>query len=176
MLAQNPSLTFADRQILWRDKDKYVRRAIAMNLRLSHEEMTMVLQKPTNTVLMGLVHKVFPYASSRCEEYKIVLRGLAGNPTVPQEVLLQVFDTLRKHGDDAYYAFSMNPNCPQKIIGEIMNVDNDRKPFINSNRDWVRRTQERKEQFRQAKAHGKPFPSGYYPWSHAELWWRDEDE
>ena len=151
MLAENPCLTFAERQILWRDKDEYVRRAIAMNLRLSHEEMLMIISKQ-------------PYT---------VLTGLARNPAAPQEVLLRVSDKLRKR---AYGDFSMNPNCPQEIIDEIMSADNGREAFISSHQDWVRRTQERKEQFRQAKAQGKPFPKGYYPWSHAELWWRDEDK
>jgi len=40
----------------------------------------------------------------------------------------------------------------------------------------IQRTQEIKEQFKQSKITGEPFPHDGYIWGHVELWWRDEDE
>ena len=155
VLATNPHLAYCDRQVLWNDKNQYVRKALATNLQLSNDEIAMIIN----------------------ENHYFVLPGLASNPAVPHEVLLQVYKKLREQGSHAWDDFVMNPNCPQEIIREIMDKSNDEVPFIDMNRDWLRRTMELKEQFRQAKAKGNPFPEGhYYPWGHADLWWRNEGE
>lgn len=151
VLAMNPHLTFDERQVLW-DDNQYVRNALAKNLRLSEAEIAMVIT----------------------EQHYFVLPGLASNPAVPHETLIQVYNKLKEQGRAGLQYFVMNPNCPQEIISEIMDKSNDGVPFMDQNRDFLRRTMERKEEFRQAKANGNPFPEGrYYPWGHADLWWRD---
>ena len=178
MLAQNPHLTFAERQVLWQDKEKYVRRSLASNLRLSHEEMTMILQEPIHTFGARQFLKVFPYASSSRNEYPTVLEGLAENPAAPREILLQVFEKRRAYGSESYFCFAVNPNCPQEIIDAIIERSDGKTPSYDMELHWLQITQKRKEEHRQLKAQGKPFPSHAYPkwynWRFADLWWRDE--
>lgn len=175
MLAKNPHLTSGERQVLWKDKDVYVRRSLAGNLRLSHEEMSMLTCKQPETVGERLFHTMFP-AAPRYRDRLTVLDGLAENPAAPRETLLLVFDRRRELGSDAYSSFAHNPNCPQEIIDIIMGKPNDKKPFSSLERHWVQITRDRKEQYRQLKAQGKPFPQNEgYNWRFADLWWRDED-
>jgi len=154
MLARNPHLTFTERQVLWKDKDQYVRRSLAGNIRLSHEEMSMIIRKQPNTVLVGL----------------------AMNPVAPRETLLQLFDEMQKRNYNQYWCFAWNPYCPQEIINQIITKKMNPEVLGNGIPEWVRITQGRKEEYRQLKAQGKPFPHNKdYYWSFADLWWRDED-
>lgn len=169
MLAKNPHLTLAERQELWKDKNKYVRQSLAQNLRLSPEEMATMFYDPPYTIWERLFLSVFPYASSSRNERITVLGGLARNPTVPREMLLQMFEDARKHGysySDFDSDFAMNPNCPAEIIDKIKSKELNR----------IQWTQERKEEYRQLKAQGMPFPSSQYIWKLADVWWRDEDD
>lgn len=157
MLAKNPWLTPADRQILLRDKNVYVRQGVARNFRLSHEEMEMILRDQPAPVLMGL----------------------ARNPAVPREMLLQVFDKLlQEYGDynSGYLDFAYNPYCPQEIIEKINRGEDDLYRSI------VQHTQKCKEQFKQSRIKGELFldpetgkPYNNYIWRQPDLWWRDEE-
>jgi len=171
MLAENPHLTFAERQVMSQDEDAYVRCALARNLRLSHEEMLAIIQAQSK--YDTAFDKVFV---TRRSKSNVFLEGLARNPAASREILLQVFDIFQKRGHNRYSPFAMNPNCPQEIIDVIMSKSNSLKPFGSMEQDWVRRTQGQKEQLRQLKAKGEPFPGGYLPWGFADLWWRDEGD
>ena len=155
MLARNSHLTFEERQILWRDKDQYVRRGLAENFLLSHEEMSMMIQK----------------------EPQVVWGNLAANPAAPQEILIQVFEKFKrqKARSYSYSGFAYNPNCPKGILDIMMDKSNKKNPFSDFDRTIARQVQERKEQYRQFKLNGQPFPRDGYIWGHADLWWRDDD-
>ena len=140
--------------VLWNDKSQYVRKALATNLQLSKDEISMIIN----------------------DNHLFVLPGLASNPAVPHQALLQVYKKLREQGSNGWDDFVMNPNCPKEIIGEIMDKSNDNVPFIDEHRVWLLNTMERQEEFRKAKAQGYPFPKGeYYPWGHADIWWRNDE-
>jgi len=129
MLARNPHLTFDERQVLWQDKNEYVRQNLAGNLRLSQEEMDRVLQERGDTFWEKLSLGVFPRprAAVRREQHRAVLEGMAGNLAEPRETLLQVLDEYRKRGygrsrdgdHTLFLFFAQNPNCPKEIISKM---------------------------------------------------------
>jgi len=154
ILARNPNLTFNERQNLWNDKDENVRRALASNLRLSHDEMNMIIQ----------------------DKSIIILGGLARNPAASPEILIQLFQKYKNKKMDSYLDFVMNPNCPQEIVDEIFKNKNRLKSSIDLEQHWLRLIQERKEQYIQKKIKNEPFLCSHgYPWILADIWLKIEE-
>lgn len=101
-----------------------IRYAIALNPH-TPEEVLMQLSKDRNmTVRQGLAaNKNLPanLAIELSKDTKRVLQTLAGNPSVPEETLLDIFD----NKNIAPYWFALNPNCPERIRQYIQTQGND---------------------------------------------------
>lgn len=101
-----------------------IRYTIALNPH-TPEAVLMQLSKDRNmTVRQGLAaNKKLPanLATELSKDTKRVLQTLVGNPSVPEETLLDIFD----NKNIAPYWFARNPNCPERIRQYIQTQGDD---------------------------------------------------
>ncbi len=101
-----------------------IRYTIALNPH-APEEVLMQLSKDRNmTVRQGLAaNKNLPanLAIELGKDTKPVLQTLVGNPSVPEEILLDIFDNKKI----APYWFALNPDCPERIRRYIQTQGDD---------------------------------------------------
>jgi len=92
MLGRNRHLNREQRSVLWKDRDEFVRKGVAMNPSLTQREIFDAM-----------------------EDSSPVRHSLAMNPMVTRDVLIK----LRSHYRVRLSAFAQNPSCPEAIINEI---------------------------------------------------------
>ena len=98
LVSSNPNLSEAEIDLFIVDEDDFVRSGAACNTALSSRQIEILRGDPSHTVY--------------CK--------LAGNPLVPEAVLLQLY----RDGDLDLVWFAMNPNCPEQVREAIHRSNN----------------------------------------------------
>lgn len=115
LIASNPYISMKLLKKLAQDKDMFVRYGVAGNISISKEVIEFLKNgnsKRKNDTVLGV---------------------LVGNPSVPQETILELYD----ENDIGLRCFAINPNCPERIKQDIRNSwDSGAKKYVEDVERW----------------------------------------